>query len=404
VIRFERRLNVRLWVRLCVPLGSLLAAFIIITLVLFVSGVGAWSTYSAMISASITSSSGLSETFVIATPIILTGLCATMAFRMGIYNIGGEGQLYMGAMAATAVALALRGEPGYVIIIAMTVAAALAGCVWSLIPGLLRAYFSTNEILVSLMLNYVAGYFISYLIFDSRSYWRDLTSAAGQVYPIGKTIPPASWWPAPKVGNVGVPLGLMVAVVLAVACAVCLRRSTLGLKIRMTAGSVAAARYSGLNVRRLIVVVMVLSGALAGIAGAAQIGSASRALDPTGLQQAQYGYAGIVAAALGAFDPIVVFAAGLLLGAITSAGSILVGPSFPVGLTGTIEWIILFSVISGAFLLNFRVRWRPRARGRKTDAVRGQQLAVASATQQAATLAGGLGMTNPAQVTEGGMS
>ena len=181
MIRFERRLEVKLWVRLCVPLGSLFAAFVIVTLLLFVSGVGAWSTYSAMISVSITSSSGLSATFVIATPIILTGLCATMAFRMGIYNIGGEGQLYMGAMAATAVALALRGEPGYIIIIAMTVVAALAGCVWSLIPGLLRAYFSTNEILVSLMLNYIAGYFISYLIFDSRSYWRDLSSAAGQI-------------------------------------------------------------------------------------------------------------------------------------------------------------------------------------------------------------------------------
>jgi len=404
VIRLERRLTVGLWVRLCVPLVSLLAAFVIITLVLFVSGVAPWSTYSAVVSASVTSASGLSETFVIATPIILTGLCATMAFRMGIYNIGGEGQLYMGAMAATAVALALHGSPGYVIIIAMTAAAALAGAVWSAIPGLLRAYFSTNEILVSLMLNYVAGYFISYLIFDSRSYWRDLTSAAGQVFPIGKTIPQAGWWPAPNVGGVGVPLGLMVAVVLAVACAVCLRRSTLGLKIRMTAGSVAAARYSGLNVRRLIVVVMLLSGALAGIAGAVLIGSSGHALDPTGLEQVQYGYAGIIAAALGAFDPIVVFAAGLLLGAITSAGSILVGPSFPVGLTGTIEWIILFSVISGAFLLNFRVRWRPGSSRGKTGAARGRQPAGVSASPETATLAGGLGMTSSAQATEGGMS
>jgi simple sugar transport system permease protein len=128
---------------------------------------------------------------------------------------------------------------------------------------------------------------------------------------------------------------------------------------------VAAARYSGLNVRRLIIIVMLLSGALAGIAGAAQVGSASHALDPTGLEQVQYGYAGIVAAALGAFDPVIVFASGLLLGAITSAGSILIGPSFPVGLVGTIEWIILFSVISGAFFVNFRVRWRTGKRPRQ---------------------------------------
>ena len=172
----------------------------------------------------------------------------------------------------------------------------------------------------------------------------------------------------------------------------------------MTAGSVAAARYSGLNVRRLIIVVMLLSGALAGIAGAAQIGSASHALDPTGLEQVQYGYAGIIAAALGAFDPIVVFAAGLLLGAITSAGSILVGPSFPVGLTGTIEWIILFSVISGAFLLNFRVRWRPRTRQRSTDPGHGRQATVTMAPQATATVPGGLNVTSSAQGPEGGMS
>jgi len=369
VIRVERRLNVRLWVRLCVPLGSLLVAFLIVTLLLFVSGVNAWSTYSAMISASVTSAAGLSGTFVIATPIILSGLCVTMAFRTGIYNVGGEGQLYMGAMAATAVALVLHDEPGYVIIIAMSIAAALAGSLWSLIPGLLRAYLNTNVILVSLMLDYVAGYVISYLIFDSSSYWRDPSSA----FPIGKTIPGRSWWPAPTVAGVGIPLGLMVAVVLAAACAGCLRRTTLGLKIRVTAGSVAAARYSGLNVRRLIVIVMLLSGALAGIAGAAQVGGASHALDPTGLEQVQYGYTGIIAAALAAFDPMMVFAAGLLLGAITSAGSVLVGPSFPDGLTGTIEWIVLFSVISGGFFLNFRVRWHPRAARRKTDTSRGEE-------------------------------
>jgi simple sugar transport system permease protein len=313
-----------------------------------------------MIDASVTSSSGLSETFIIATPIILTGLCATMAFRMGVYNIGGEGQLYMGAMGATGVAVALHGSPGYVIIIAMVVAAAVAGSLWSLIPALLRALFNTNEILVSLMLNYVAGYFITYLIFDSFSYWRDLTSPAGKMYPNGKTIPTAGFWPAPQLGKVGIPLGLMLAVALTVACALILRRTTLGLRIRVAAGSVAAARYSGINVRRLIIVVMLLSGALAGIAGAAQVGSASHALDPVGLEQVQYGYAGIVAAALGAFDPIVVFASGLLLGAITSSGATLIGPSFPAGLVGTIEWIILFSVISGAFLANYKIRWQLR--------------------------------------------
>lgn len=400
MIRLERRLATSLWLRVAIPAGSLLVAFLIITVVLMLSHVSPWSTYSSMVSASITSGAGLSETFVIATPIVLTGLCATMAFRMGVYNIGGEGQLYMGAMAASGVALELRGSPGFVIIIAMTVAAALAGCVWSLIPGVLRALFSTNEILVSLMLNYVAGYFISYLIFDSRSYWRDLTSAAGQIYPIGKAIPANSWWPAPHIGGTDIPLGLMLAFVLTIASAVLFRRTTLGLKIRITAGSVTAARYAGLRVRRLIIVVMLLSGALAGIAGAAQVGSASHALDPAGLEQVQYGYAGIVAAALGAFDPVLVFVSGLLLGAITSAGSTLVGPSFPVGLVGTIEWIVLFSVISGAFLVNFRVRWRRRRQAEEATVGYGEVTGLQG--QLARALVEEPGPSTSAQVTGGG--
>jgi simple sugar transport system permease protein len=400
MIRFERRLTTSLRLRLAVPVGSLLVAFLIITIVLMVSHVSPWSTYRSMVSASITSGAGLSETFVVATPIILTGLCAAMAFRMGIYNIGGEGQLYMGAMAASGVALELRGSPGFVIIIAMTVAAALAGAVWSLIPGVLRAFFSTNEILVSLMLNYVAGYFISYLIFDSRSYWRDLTSAAGQIYPIGKAIPANSWWPAPQIGGAGIPLGLMLALVLTIASAILLRRTTLGLKIRITAGSVTAARYAGLKVRRLIIVVMILSGALAGIAGAAQVGSASHALDPAGLEQVQYGYAGIVAAALGTFDPVLVFVSGLLLGAITAAGSVLVGPSFPNGLVGTIEWIVLFSVISGAFLVNYRLRWRRRRRSGETPDAESDATGVGAQLEQ--TLVERPGFPPSAQVARGG--
>lgn len=359
MIRLERRTHSSIWVRLSIPLLALLASFAVVTVVLVLSGVGAFSTYTAMIQASLTTAAGLSQTFVVATPIILTGLCATMAFRMAVYNIGGEGQLYMGAMAATGVALALRGQSALVSILAMILAAAVAGALWALIPALFRAYLHVNEILVSLMLNYVAGYFITYLIFDSRSYWRDLSSAAGRIYPIGKTIPAASQWPAAQVGGVGLPLGLILGLLLALACAACLRRTTLGLKMRIVAGSLTAARHSGINVRWLIIVVMLLSGALAGVAGAAQVGSSSFALDPTGLQQVQFGYAGIIAAALGAFEPLAVFVTGLLLGAITSAGATLTGPSFPVGLVGTIEWIVLFSVISAAFLVNFRVRVRP---------------------------------------------
>lgn len=358
MLRLERRGDTPLALRIGAPIGGLIVAGIVVAILLAAAGIDPGSTYVNMAKAAFTQPGAFSGTLVNATPLVLTGLCAAMAFRLEVYNIGGEGQLYMGAMAATAMALAMRGQPGYLIIIAMIVTGAVAGALWSLLPGLFRAYFHANEILTSLMLNYVAGLFITYLIFDSSSYWRDLSSSAGKVYPTGKTIPLNSFWPNLNLGSVVVPMGFIVGVGAAIACAVALRRTTFGFRVRVAAGSQEAARYSGISTRRLLIVVMLVSGALAGLAGSSQVGTASHLLDPTGLQQAQYGYAGIVAAALGAFDPIATIFAGVLLGAIASAGTQLEGVKFPVGLVGTIEGIILFCVVSAALLTFYRIRWR----------------------------------------------
>lgn len=102
---------------------------------------------------------------------------------MRLYNIGGEGQLYMGAVAAAGAALVLGGRPGPLILAGTITAGVLGGALWSAIPGVLRAYLNTNEILTSLMLNYVAGLLAYYLIFDSRSYWRDVTTTSAAVFP-----------------------------------------------------------------------------------------------------------------------------------------------------------------------------------------------------------------------------
>ncbi|MGH9056490.1 MAG: ABC transporter permease subunit, partial [Acidimicrobiales bacterium] len=157
---------------------------------------------------------------------------------------------------------------------------------------------------------------------------------------------------------VAVPMGFIVGIAAAIVCAIALRRTTFGFRVRVAAGSQEAARYSGMSTRRLLLVVMIISGLLAGIGGASQVGTSAHLLDPSGLQQAQYGYTGIVVAALGAFDPIATIFAAVLLGAIASAGTQLEGVHFPVGLVGTIEGIILFCVVSAALLTLYRIRWR----------------------------------------------
>lgn len=370
MIRFERRGHTGIGIRFGAPIGGLIVAGLLVAILLAIAGNNPLTTYGNMVQAAFTKPQAFSGTLVNATPLVLTGLCAAMAFRMELYNIGGEGQLYMGAMAATATALVLRGQPGYLIIAAMVVTGAIAGGLWSLIPGLFRAYFHANEILTSLMLNYVAGLFITYLIFDSSSYWRELSTPGSKRFPTGKTIPASSFWPNLHLGGVTVPLGFILGIAAAIACAILLRRTTLGFRIRVTAGSPEAARYGGINTRRLLIAIMVLSGALAGIAGASQVGTTAHLLDPTGLQQAQYGYTGIVVAALGSFDPLATILAAVLLGAIVSAGTQLEGAHFPVGLVGSIEGIILFCVVSAALFTRYRMRWRPGTKATAPEAER----------------------------------
>src|SRR5205814_4874861 len=152
----------------------------------------------------------LSDTAVSATPLAFTGLAAAAAFRMNLFNIGAEGQLYFGAIFAAAAGIALGSWPSAVVIAAMCVAGMVGGALWALIPAVLRARFSTNEIITSLMLNYVAALILNYLIFDSLSYWRDTTSATGKVFPQGKTLPPHATWPVWGPGGLTIPLGFLI--------------------------------------------------------------------------------------------------------------------------------------------------------------------------------------------------
>ncbi len=365
MISIERSLVIPRWTRVAVPVASLVLAAIIAGIVLAVSGHDPIATYQQIYAASFTSAGALTATFVYATPMLFTGLAVALAFRMRVWNIGGEGQLYMGAVGASGVGLLLNGWPLPILIVLMALGGALAGLAWALIPGLLRAYLKTNEILVSLMLNYVAGLFMYYLIYDSTSYWRDLTSPSALVFPQGKYLLPSSNWPGLTLGSFTLPLGFILGTVLAVVLLALIRYTRFGFEMRVMGDSPAAANYAGMRTKRKIASVMALSGSMAGIGGASQIGDFGHVLDPRGLQQAGYGYTGIVVAALALYNPLAVVIVSILIGALTNAGFALQGPSFPSGLVGTMEGIILFSVLGGEFLGRYRIRF-----GRATEPVR----------------------------------
>jgi general nucleoside transport system permease protein len=196
-----------------------------------------------------------------------------------------------------------------------------------------------------------------FLIYDSKSYWRDLTSSTALVFPTGKTLAASATWPGLAIGSFTLPMGFVIGVIVAFVLLVLVRVTRFGFEMRVMGDSPSAATYAGVRTRRVILAVMAISGAIAGLGGASQIGDFGHVLDPRGLEQAQYGYTGIVVAALALYNPLAVVVVSILIGALTNAGFALQGPSFPAGLVGTMEGIILFSVLGGEILGRYRIRF-----------------------------------------------
>jgi len=362
VIRIERRLAQPRWLTVAVPLGSLVVAFGVMTLVLLATGHAPGHTFSRLIDTGFGSKAALNETLISATPLLFTGLCAAVAFRMQLFNIGGEGQLYAGAILGAGAGIALGNHTGWLSVPAMVVAGAVGGAALALVPGILRAFFSTNEIITSLMLNYVGALVVNYLIFDSESYWRDTSSATAKVFPQGKNLPDAASWPVAHSAGLYVPFGLLLGVVLAAVIWLLYTRTRFGFEVQVIGDSPRAATYAGMRTRRKILAVMALSGAIAGIGGASQDGDFRHTLDPRGLTAAGYGYAGIVIAALARYNPFAVCLISFLLGGLQNAGFALQGADFPSGLVGVMQGVILFCVLGGEVLTRYRVRFSRTAR------------------------------------------
>jgi len=367
-VRIERRLRQPRWLTLVVPAGSLVFAFLASGIVLQSTGHDALSSYRKIIDAAFLSNGAIGQTLINATPLAFTGLAAAAAFRMRLFNIGGEGQLYIGAIAAAAAGLYLGGRGGAspFVIAAMVVAGCAGGAAWALIPGLLRAFFKTNEIITSLMLNYVAGYVLTYLIFNSESYFRQTEGFNATVFPTGKPLPSSAEWPTATIhtqGGIAFPLGAGLALLAAAVLWMLYSRTRFGFEVQVLGDSPRAGHYAGMRTRRKILAVMAISGAVAGLGGASQDGDFRHTLDadPNGLQRQYYGYAGIVVAALGRYNPFAVVLVAFLIGGLQNAGNTLQGADFPSGLVGVIQGLILFSALGGELLVRYRVRFGRRA-------------------------------------------
>jgi general nucleoside transport system permease protein len=361
-MRIERRLEQPWWLVVVVPVVSIVVAFALAAIIFAATGHEPFDQFRRLFDAAFVGKGALSDTVVAATPLIFTGLAAAVAFRMNLFNIGGEGQLYAGAITGATIGLLLAGAPSPFVVAMMMLAGAAGGALLSAIPGFLRAYLSTNEIIISLMLNYVVGIVLDYLIFSSHSYLRDTEGFEANVFPQGKILSREATWSSWTVGELLVPLGFLVAIVLAFAVWALYARTRFGFEVQVIGDSARAGRYAGMRTRRKILAVMCLSGAIAGIGGASQTGDFRHQLDPRGLQQANYGYTGIVIAALARYNPIGVVFIAFLLGGLRNAGFTLQGADFPAGLVGVMQGLILFCALGGELFVRYRVRFARRLR------------------------------------------
>lgn len=271
--------------------------------------------YRALFMGAFGSPRALSETLVAATPLIMAGLAVALAFRAGLFNIGGEGQILIGGLFAVIIGFSISGIPAPIHVTLAILGGVLGGALWGAIPGYLKAKTGAHEVITTIMLNFIALRFIDYLLV------RSFIQREGRNDPVSKNILESAQLPrfmAPVDPSLRVHLGIFIAIAMAALIQWLLFRTKLGFEMRTVGANPVAAKYAGINVGRSYVITMAIAGAMAGIAGALQIlGVLGRA---TPGFSARLGFDGIAVALLGRSNPYGVVLAALLFGALRAGG------------------------------------------------------------------------------------
>lgn len=283
----------------------------------------------------------LTESLVFSVPLILAGLGIAVGFRAGLFNIGAQGQIIVGAIVAAWLGFAFDLPPVIHLLVAM-MGGAIGGAVYAGIPGVLKARFGANEVIVTIMLNYIAVFLISYVLKQptfnpGRTGQRSPAVAADATYPL--LIPD---WLVP--GNTfRLHWGFVVAILATLFVWWLLERSTIGFELRAAGANPAAARTAGMSVGRVTVITMLIAGALAGLAATAQVLGTERSL--TAGVAASYGFDAITVALLGRSRPLGTFFAGLLFGALKAGGFLMQSQtSTPIDIVLVVQSLIVLLI------------------------------------------------------------
>ncbi len=332
------KLNTKV-IQLLVPIFSILLAFLTGSVLIAAIGGDPIQAFTYLIKGAFGSKANIGETLVKATPLIFTGLAATFAYKCGVFNLGAEGQFVMGAVASIAVSTSLTGLPGWLLIFTSLTAGTLAGGLWGALPGILKIARGLNEMIVSIMLNYVAILFMGFLYSgplreDNLPQTAAVTAKLIRIW--GKTRTHA---------------GILIAVLLALLIYYFMFQTAYGFKMRSVGLNQTASFYNGFPVKKLMLFSFIISGAIAGMGGSIELhGTQYRLMAGFG---EGYGFDGVAIALIGQLNPIGTLLIAYLFAVLrTGATTMQVGTGLPTSVIDIIQALVIVFAVSGTALIN----------------------------------------------------
>lgn len=340
------------WFGVLIPLVSILLTFLLTSGFVLAYGANPLQAVYYFLIDPLSSPVRLIEVLVKTTPLLLTGVAVAFAFSGGYWNIGAEGQLYMGATAATAIGLQMQDTPAWLALPLVVMGGILAGMAWATVPALMKVWLNIDEVVTTLLLNYVAIFLVSAIL---NGPWRDPISQ----WPQSPEIAASAIFPR-LIPRSRLHLGFILAILVVFGVWYLLSRTSFGLKMKAVGFNREAARFSGINVERTLLTVALISGGIAGLAGASEVAGIHfhliDAISPG------YGYTGIIIATLGALNPIGVSLAAVFIGLIdTGAQTVSRALGVPIYLGDVLQATLLLVTLGMLLLQSYRIHVRPRS-------------------------------------------
>ncbi len=359
VKRIELPISKSIWLYL----ASVLAALLLGGIFIACNGINPFTYYGTVLTGCFSNAIYLRGFVRIIIPLIITSLGVAVAFKMKFWNIGANGQFIIGAIFAATVALALgNSAPRWLTLLLMAVAGTVAGGLFGLLPAWLKVRFGTSETLLTLMLNYVAFYLLTYL--KNLLFFRKVSETGAVFRPDFKILPENAWIYDFHIFGISVDISLIIALILVALVAIYLRYSKHGFEISVVGDSLNTARYAGMNVNKVMLRTMFASAALVGLAGMLQVSGSATGHTLSDNITSDVGWTGIIVAWLAKLNPIAILIVSVLMGILqkgTSVAESIHGISSAA--SDILEGIILFTVLAADFFVRYKLAFRSKEGG-----------------------------------------